>query len=69
MTSNTTDSDGGVGLHFWEETKELQRDVYVKVEITSHPDDDGGEVFTETILDKYLDPSASETCCKRRFVI
>ena len=62
MTSNTTDSDGGVGLHFWEETKELQRDVYVKVEITSHPDDDGGEVFTETILDKYLDPSASETC-------
>jgi hypothetical protein len=52
------DSDGGVGLHFWEETKELQRDVYVKVEITSHPDDDGGDVFTETILDKYLDPSA-----------
>jgi hypothetical protein len=55
------DSEGGEGLYFWEETSEMERDVLIKVEITKQPDEDGGETFTETIIEKYLDPSTGES--------
>merc|ERR1711970_826174 len=49
------DDAAGSKLYFWEETRELEREILIKVERIWRHFDDGTNAETETVVEKFLE--------------